>query len=249
MKSVIIEKETPNSSSIPMDIESSLPKETGEVVSFHESLENTIPPPKNIYENLPILIQMNSNQNFYHNLPPVLNQNDQQKGNERHLYVTITGDHDSELQKQYLSQLFGSQESIQNNIMNSSITPNNQRYFKQVLFSDHLTNPLFNVDKQLLENTIANQFGIDLKSPYLQKLIANQHLFVTHKRTFANMIWQITPEEENALCSSPDITTSNIIDTNTVDTNSLTAKSILKLKKSSRSVSKGQRISWDNTLE
>ena len=117
------------------------------------------------------------------------------------------------------------------------------------MFSDHLTNPLFNIDKQLLANTIANQFGIDSKSPFLEKLITNQHLFVSHKHTFANMIWQITPEEENALYSSPETITPDVIDTNTLDPNSPTAKPILKAKKSSRSGSKGQHISWDSTLE
>jgi hypothetical protein len=238
-----------------MNTESSLPINTGEIVSFRTSLENTIDPPENIYENLPIFFQMNSNQDFYY-------KNDQQNRNKPHLHVTIARDRDSELQKQYLSQLFGPQngissllpkELIQNNMNTYTVTQdikkNHQQYFQQGLFSNHLTNPLFNVDKQLLANTIANQFGIDSKSPYLEKLISNQHLFVPHKRTFANMVWQITPEEEDALCSSPETTKSNIIDINTIDTNSSTAKSILKPKKSSRSVSKGQRISWDSTLE
>jgi hypothetical protein len=62
------------------------------------------------------------------------------------------------------------------------------------------------------------------------------------------MIWPITPEEEHALCSSP-VSTTNIIDIKTVDWNSSTARSILKSKTSSRSVSKGQHISWDSALE
>ncbi len=247
IRPVVIEKEIPKV--LSTNISSSTPmNNTGEVVSFRTSLEDTIDPPENIYENIPILIQMNSEKNF-----SITDKNDQEKEKKPYLYVNIADDNDSELQKQYLSQLFGPQngislllpqESIQNNVIQ-----NNKQYFHQALFSNHLTNPLFNVDKQLLANTIANQFGIDRKSPYLQKLIANQHLFVTRKRTFANMIWQITPEEENALCSSPETTKTNIIDTNTVDANSSTAKSILKPKKRSRSVSKGQRISWDSTLE
>jgi hypothetical protein len=258
---VVIEKEIPKVLSTNTS-SSSIPMNTREVISFRASLDDTIASPENIYENVPILIEMNSEQNFYYHTP-VNNKNDQQNGKKPYLYVSIAEDNNnSELQKQYLSQLFGPQngislllpkESVQNNVNNPNtreeLTSNHKQYFQQALFSNHLTNPLFNVDKQLLANTIANQFGIDRKSPYLQKLIANQHLFVTRKRTFANMVWQITPEEENALCSLPETTTSNIIDTNTVDANSSTAKSILKPKKTSRPVSKGQRISWDSTLE
>jgi len=255
-KPKIIEKD---SSSLPMETESSFSLQTGEVVSFRSSLEDTIAPPENIYENMPIFHPVHSNQSIS------TNENDQQKG-KPYLYVTIAGNHNSETQQQYLSQLFGPQngisllippESLQNKTntssSSSSVPPetisNNQNYFPHVLFSDHLTNPLFNVDKQLLANTIANQFGIDPNSPDLQKLIANQHLFVTNKRTFANMVWQITPEEASALCSSPVTSNSTIPDISAVDANNPTAKPILKSKASSHLASKGQHISWDTTLD
>jgi hypothetical protein len=63
------------------------------------------------------------------------------------------------------------------------------------------------------------------------------------------MIWQITPEEENALLSSPGTSNSTIPDINTSDLNNTTAKPILKPKASSHLTSKGQRISWDSTLD
>jgi hypothetical protein len=259
-----VEKEIPKvfstniSSSMPMN--SSLPIKRGNIVSFYSSIENTILPPENIYENVPIFIQMTSNEGSFYNTP-VVNGNTPPQQVKPYMYAAITGDHDSELQNQYFSQLLQPQNGIPllmppRSIPNTpsttqEITQKTHQYSQQILFSDHLTNPLFNVDKQLLANTIANQFGVDLNSPYLQELIANQHLFVAEKRTFANMIWQITPEEENALCSSPitTTTTSNVIKIYTGDSNSSTAKSILKLNKPSRSVSKGQRISWVDTIE
>jgi hypothetical protein len=240
--------------------EKKIPIQTGEVISFHSSLKNTIALPDNIYENLPVVLNTNSNQDFYYNIPIINRTN--QSPIKSPVHVTIAADENSQLQQEYLSQLFGPQNGISLLIPQESlpslsnneiptVTNNNHQYFQQITFADHLTNPLFNVDKQLLANTIANQFGVDVNSPYLQKLITHQHLFLANKRSFANMVWQITPEEENVLCSSPLITTtsSNINNINTVDSNSSTAKSILKFNKPPRLIPKGQRISWDRTLE
>lgn len=114
-----------------------------------------------------------------------------------------------------------------------------------VYFANHLTNPMFAADKQLLVNTIANQFGVDLNSPQLQNLICNQHLFVTRKRTFANMVWQMTPDEETVLRSIPN--DSNSIDL--IDERPTNTSSILKSNKTINGTSKGRSISWDRSLE
>ena len=116
-----------------------------------------------------------------------------------------------------------------------------------VYFANHLTNPLFNVDKQLLINTIANQFGVDLQSPQLQNLIQNQHLFVARKRTFANMVWQMTPDEETALCSSPVTSKMNRIDVDVMDPDETATRSILKATK--QATAKRRSITWDNALQ
>lgn len=118
-----------------------------------------------------------------------------------------------------------------------------------IYFANHLTNPIFNIDKQLLTNTIANQFGVDLNSPQLQQLITNQHLFATRKRTFANMVWQLTPDEETALCSSPITTPTEVVDVDITETNTFTSRSILKATKRFRPTAKRRSISWDTTLE
>lgn len=233
-----------------MDTESSLPVQTGEVVSFRSSLEDTIAPPENIYENIPILIPVNNS--------------DSSKG-KPYLRVTIANDPNTEYQQEYLKHLFGPQNGIssllppltsgnKSNTSSSIITqtlPNSQHYFQQVSFSNHLTNPLFKTDKQLLANTIANQFGLDLNSSEVQKLMGNQHLFVHNKRTFANVIWPISAEEENVLCSSPtSIIPPPTINIQTGDFNgSSTGKSILKPKNPSRLSLKGQHISWGMSSE
>lgn len=234
-----------------MDTESSLSIQTGEVISFRSSLEDTIPSPENIYENIPIVIP-NTN-------------SDSTKG-KPYLRVTIANDPNTEYQQEYLKHLFGPQNGISsllppatqakksNTPASSTITqtlPNNQYYIQQVSFSDHLTNPLFKTDKQLLANTIANQFGLDLNSFEVQKLMNNQHLFVHNKRTFANVIWPISAEEENVLCSSP--TTAGppqSVNIQAMDSNgSPTGKSILKPRNSPRLSSKGQHITWDKSSE
>ena len=234
---------------IPIDTESSHSTPKGEVVSFRSSLENTIAPSENIYENIPIFLPSNSNA---------------QSPNKPYLRVTVANDPNAEIQQQYLTHLFGPQNGISSllppaalvNQPNSSSSmtkttlPNSQYLLNQVSFSNQLTNPLFKTDKQLLANTIANQFGLDIQSPELGKLISNQHLFANSKRTFANVIWPITAEEETILCSSPTSTTPpQTIDIQTNDSNGSTGKSILKPKNSSRIPLKGPRITWDLSLE
>ena len=118
-----------------------------------------------------------------------------------------------------------------------------------VYFANHLTNPMFNMDKQLLINTIANQFGVDLQSPQLQNLIINQHLFVARKRTFANMVWQMTPDEETALCSSSVSSNTDKVDLDGKDPDQTSARSILKPTKQLHSTSKRRTISWDTALQ
>ena len=269
MKFVTIGKEesktlSTNAPSVSINKNSSLSKNTGEILSARLFLENTVVPPERIYENVPILIQTDHNPDSFYNIP-IVNGNNQQQ-DQLHPYVTIVNDRNCEIQRNYLSQLLETQNGIsviipqQTISNNSSISKENTptttnetisnygQYSEQILFANYLTNPLFNIDRQLLANTIANQFGVDLNSPYLQQLIANQHLFVTHKRTFANMVWRMTPEEESALCSSPSTIKSIDIDQNITGTNNSTAKSILKSNKISRLSSKRQHISWDGAL-
>ncbi|CAF3416862.1 unnamed protein product [Rotaria socialis] len=243
--SVIIQKEQPKV--LSTKVSSSLSAKNGDVISFRSPIDDTISAPEHHYENLPVIIRMNTNQGSYYNIP-IANGNDSQEKHHQ-IYVSIPEGQNSELQKQYLSQLFGSSNGIALLIPQQSKENTQETYSQQILFADHLTNPLFNIDKQLLANTIANQFGVDKNSPYLQQLIANQHLFVTEKRTFANMVWQMTPEEINTLCSSPITTSTNNIDKTTIYTNGSISKSILKSNRVSRSISKKQRITWDRTLE
>ncbi|CAF0909907.1 unnamed protein product [Rotaria sordida] len=265
MTSVTVEKEIPKLFptkvySAPIDGKSSLTIKHSDITNFRPSLIGTVTHPEHFYENIPISIKTDSNQNFF------INGNNQKEKTSQ-LYVNITNDPNTELQQQYLTQLFGTQRGLslllqrqstssnspslseEDNSIIQDTTSNNHQYGQPVVFANYLTNPLFNVDKELLANTIANQFGVDYNSPYLSQLIANQHLFVTDKRTFANMIWQITPEEEEALCASPITIASNIIIKNTYDSNNSIAKSILKSNRHSRSISKKSRITWDNTLE
>ncbi|CAF4465103.1 unnamed protein product, partial [Rotaria sp. Silwood2] len=258
---VNVEKELPKflhtkvSAIPPRDTKSSLPIKNGDIISFHSTIEDTITLPEHYYENIPILTKIDSNQGAF------IKENNQQEKRSQ-IYVNIADDPNDEFPQQYITQFglssFLPQQSIP--YVSSSLSEentsstiqetisNNYPYSQPIIFANHLTNPLFNIDKELLANTIANQFGVDHNSPYLPQLIANQHLFVTDKRTFANMVWQITPEEENDLCSSPVTITSNNIIQNTNDSNNSTAKSILKSNKLSRSLSKKQRITWDSGL-
>ncbi len=271
--SVTIEKEIPKFLSPNSDILGPpLPIITVGTASFRSSLENSKNPTDHIYENVPILIQPNTNRESYYNIP-IINVDDQQQQQpppqpqnqtDNYVYYTITNNPDSESQQQYLipgQALTNSSSSTDNNSSEvQSATINIQQQKPQIIyvgrhrnqpiyFANHLTNPIFNVDKQLLINTIANQFGVDLNSPQLQQLITNQHLFATRKRTFANMVWQLTPDEETALCSSPIADQTDAIDMDTIDPNNSTARSILKAAKRFRSTAKRRSISWDSTLE
>jgi hypothetical protein len=266
--SVPTEKEIPkflstnNPSSNSELIGSSIPINTAGTSNFHSSLENSNTPTEHIYENVPILIQQNSNRDAYYNIP-IINADEQQKNqSDGYVYYTNNNHHEPESQQQYLipgQNLSNSPPTTDNNSSDvpSSIGPVQQqkpqiistgRHRNQpIYFANHLTNPIFNVDKQLLINTIANQFGVDLHSPQLQQLITNQHLFVARKRTFANMVWQLTPDEETALCSSPIATeTMNMID---IVTNDCSARSILKATKRFHLTSKRRGISWDSALD
>ncbi|CAF1072350.1 unnamed protein product [Adineta steineri] len=232
---------------------SSLPVKTGEVVSFRTALDNTMASPDHTYENIPNSSQTDLNKT--NSDLRMFNENDQQLKSD--IYVNTIVDPNADFQQTPESQkgivLINSQESTQTTTMTSlssqTIDPSQLSPRPQTaLFANRLTNPVFSVDRQLLANTIANQFDLHLNSPYLQKLIENQHLFVSQKRTYANMIWQITADEENALCSSPVRTIPSITDTLRVDSNSSTVKSILKQQKH-RAVSKKQRITWDSRVE
>jgi hypothetical protein len=265
--SATIEKEMPkflstnNSSSNSEIIGPSVSKFTTEALNFRSSLDNSNNSTEHIYENLPILIQPNSNREAYYNIP-IINVDDQQQQNQsdNHIYYTTNNNtnHESDIPGQTLSNsppiTDNNSSDLQSSIGNiqqqkPQIISAGRHRNQPIYFANHLTNPIFNVDKQLLINTIANQFGIDLNSPQLQQLIINQHLFVARKRTFANMVWQLTPDEETALCSSPTSTRTNYIDIDTIDSNNSTARSILKATKNFHSTPKRRGISWDSALE
>ncbi|CAF1531124.1 unnamed protein product [Rotaria sordida] len=194
----------------------------------------------------------------------------QQQPNQSNGYAhyPITDNRESEIQQQYVipgQTIPNSPPTTDNNNNNNnseilSSTMNIQPQKPQIIsagrhrnqpiyFANHLTNPIFNVDKQLLINTVANQFGIDLNSPQLQQLITNQHLFAARKRTFANMIWQLTTDEETALCSPTSTSETDIFDIDTLDENYSNNRSILKATNRFQSASKRRNISWDSTLD
>ena len=252
----------------PLSSSSSTTAQAGKAantVSFHSEIQDTIDPSEHVYENIPILIHMNATQGPYGNLP-IFHEKEKVTANG-YLYVTFAKDPEAKAQQeQYLSQLLRPQNGLSlappledtSNDHPPSIpiiepppitaTPT-PPIPTQVHFADHLTNPSFYADKQLLANTIANQFGVDLKSPYLPQLISNQHLFVAQKRTFANMIWQLAPDELEAFCSSPNPLTGQSIRTSPSSLKNPTTKSILKANRPVRSISKRQRISWNTKSE
>jgi hypothetical protein len=224
---------------------------------------------EHIYENVPTLMQTMLNQHVTHNQSPSINNNQQKHPSNGYLYYSnnttcesglLTGHSDGSSYS--LSEQASSISSPMNDMLSNDrslsidtqpiqkpqIVSSGRHRSQPVYFANHLTNPMFNVDKQLLINTIANQFGVELHSPQLQNLILNQHLFVARKRTFANMVWQLSPDDETALCSSP---LSSLLSTNTIDVDveRSTARSILKAHKNSCSPSKRHGISWDSTLE
>ncbi|CAF2614979.1 unnamed protein product [Rotaria sp. Silwood2] len=283
--STTIEKEMPKflstniSSSNPEIIRPSVPIIAAGTTSFQPSLENSNVPTEHIYENIPILIQQNSNRESYYNIPIVNVDNQQQKQQQQqeqqqqqqqqqnqsngYAYYPVTNNRETETQQQYVipGQTFSNSHPTTNNNNSETLssTMNIQPQKPQIIsagrhrnqpifFANHLTNPIFNVDKQLLINTVANQFGVDLNSPQLQQLVTNQHLFAARRRTFANMVWQLTPDEETALCSPNTTSHTDIIDTDAIDINYSTNRSILKAANRFQSISKRRSISWDTTL-
>jgi hypothetical protein len=260
------EKEIPqflstNTSSNSEIIGPQVPIFTASSTNFRPPLENSKLATEHIYENVPVLIQSNSNREPYYNIP-IINLDDQQQQqqqNQSNDYVQYpnTNNRESESQQQYLTPEHTSPTTDNNSSESQSfiqqqkpqIISSGRHRNQPIYFANHLTNPIFNVDRQLLINTIANQFGVDLNSPQLQQLITNQHLFAARKRTFANMVWQLTPDEETALCSSPISTQTDMIDINIFDPNTSTARSILKATKRFRSTSKRRNITWHSVLE
>lgn len=245
-----------SSSSVLIDTETSLPIKPGEIANFLSSLEETVPSSDPTYENLPGSNRIDSNKNNFFETTS-LNDNEPQQQIKPDIFVNMINDRESEsIEPQKVQSSLPipeeSRQSHSSRHITRSQTPeptsNNSSRSQSVIFANRLTNPVFSVDRQLLANTIANQFDLHLNSPYLQKLMENQHLFVSQKRTYANMIWQMTPEEEDALRSSPIKTVPNVINTNKYNSSSSRAKSILKHSKR-RSISRKQRITWDSTVE
>ena len=219
-------------------------------VSFRSEVEDTLDPSEHIYENIPILIHTSSNQAAYYNIPIIKGNNSAPSNG--YVYVTINDDQAAKSQEQQSRSQSMSEHnglSTPQEMVQEAPSIDYQRTPPQIHFADHLTNPLFNTDKQLLANTIANQFGIDLQSPYLPQLISNQHLFVAQKRTYANMVWQLTADEMRNLCSSPITTKTNSIALEIDSSTSAMTKSILKSQRSLSSFSKRQRITWNPALD
>lgn len=219
-------------------------KITAGVSNFRSSVENSNIPQEPIYENVPILIQANSNRDAYYNIP-IINADDSQQQNPISNQTNSNSPPTNDTNTSEGQLITGDLQQQQKPQIVSAGRHRNQ----PIYFANHLTNPIFNVDKQLLINTVANQFGVELNSPQLQQLITNQHLFVARKRTFANMVWQLTPDEETALCSPPTATQTTTFDIDTLDSNNSSARSILKAKKRLHSSSKRRGISWDSALE
>lgn len=278
-----IEKETHSflSTNIPSSSNINIPIIPAGANNIQSSIETSNAPTEHIYENVPSLLQQDSNRESYYNIP-IINADDQQQQqppplpplqqqqsqSEDYIYYSITtSNQTADSQQQYLlpgqtASNTNTNSIIDNNASDTSSTTvpiqtqkpqiiSVGRHRNQpVYFANHLTNPMFNADKQLLINTVANQFGVEPNSPQLQQLVTNQHLFAARKRTFANMVWQLTPDEETALRSSPTATATEIdmIDINTMDSNNLTNRSILKATSRFQSASKRRSITWDSTL-
>lgn len=219
---------------------------TNENTHFQSSNENIKPSTEHIYENVPILIQSNTTREAIYTIPIIKSDESKSVPSDDHVYYTINNSIESQQNSSNSPPTMDNSSSM--NIQQQQkpqIVSAGRHRNQPIYFANHLTNPMFNIDKQLLINTIANQFGIDLNSPQLQQLITNQHLFVARKRTFANMIWQMTPDEETALYSSIGNANQILIDSN--ESNNSSARSILKLTKNLPS--KRRSITWDNTLE
>ena len=231
---------------------------------FHRSADTSSASPEHIYENVPTAMQTVLNQASYYTIP-VINMDQQQPTPTNGNGYYPTPDDASPEQPDNVSFHPTSRPTVsaspdsreeppaspteQRPAYKPQIVSTGRHRSQPVYFANHLTNPVFNIDKQLLMNTIANQFGVAPNSTQLQNLITNQHLFVTRKRTFANMIWQLTPDEETALCSSPAPSLNETFDRDRLDTGNSTARSILKMPRNFPSTSKRRTISWDNTLD
>ncbi|CAF4504065.1 unnamed protein product, partial [Rotaria magnacalcarata] len=81
------------------------------------------------------------------------------------------------------------------------------------------------------------------------QLVTNQHLFAARKRTFANMVWQLTPDEETALCSPHAAIQIDLTETEALDSDYASNRSILKANNGLQSTSKRRNITWDSTLD
>ncbi|CAM4740881.1 unnamed protein product [Rotaria magnacalcarata] len=276
--SVIMEKEMPTFPSINISSsnqEIMRPSLSGILTGTASNLplpsENSKVPAEHIYENIPIMMQPNSNPDSYHNIP-IINVDEQQQQHQEqkqepsneHVYSTIPNNQESEMQQQYpiSGQTIANFHPTVDNDSSENQPPittvpqqkpqiiSAGRHRNQpIYFANHLTNPIFNIDKQLLINTVANQFGVDLNSPQLQQLVTNQHLFAARKRTFANMVWQLTPDEETALCSPHAAIQIDLTETEALDSDYASNRSILKANNGLQSTSKRRNITWDSTLD
>lgn len=223
---------------------------------------------EHIYENIPTLMQTLSHSRPFLNAPMLSNEDTQQQqqlASSSNVYPNYPMENSAPAPQSNGNSYLPHGQVLNNSPPSKEVNPLDKidamptqkpqiisagRHRSQpVYFANHLTNPLFNIDKQLLINTIANQFGVDLNSPQLQNLVSNQHLFVARKRTFANMVWQMTPDEESALCSSP-ATLKETINFDSIETDSnIATRPILKANKTLPSTTKRRNITWDTTLE
>ena len=231
---------------------------TNTTIDIHQSADAS---PEHIYENVPTAMQTVLNQASYYTIPVINMAQQQTPSNGNGFYAAPDAPSQQQHDNGSRSAIAASSDSHgeppaelvspteARPAYKPQIVSTGRHRSQPVYFANHLTNPVFNVDKQLLMNTIANQFGVEPNSTQLQNLITNQHLFVTRKRTFANMIWQLTPDEETALCSSPAPSLNETFDRDRLDTSHGTARSILKMPRNFPSTSKRRTISWDNALE
>ncbi|CAF3981079.1 unnamed protein product [Rotaria magnacalcarata] len=185
--SVIMEKEMPTFPSINISSsnqEIMRPSLSGILTGTASNLplpsENSNVPAEHIYENIPIMMQPNSNPDSYHNIP-IINVDEQQQHQEQkqepsneHVYSTIPNNQESEMQQQYpiSGQTIANfhptvdNDSSENQPPITTVPQQKPRIIsagrhrnQPIYFANHLTNPIFNIDKQLLINTVANQFG------------------------------------------------------------------------------------------
>ncbi|KAI0984044.1 hypothetical protein GJ496_005653 [Pomphorhynchus laevis] len=89
--------------------------------------------------------------------------------------------------------------SQQNQASKTSHPVNGNIPFMTPFFANRLTNPMFTNNNSLLVNTLANQFGLLIDSPELMTIVNDQSRYFSGRRTFANIIWNMSPEEESIL--------------------------------------------------